>query len=60
MSVVQAVLLFSAVVGVVVSTFGLLVAVREWKSSAPWWAYVVPGTFGALLLVMSLLKLVEA
>ncbi len=60
MSGIQAVLLFSAVVGVVVGAFGLLVAVRERKSGAAWWAWVVPGTFGVLLLVMSLLKLVGA
>ena len=60
MSVVQAALLFSAVVGFVVGAFELLVAVREWKGGAAWWAWVVPGTFGVLLLVMSLLKLVRA
>ncbi len=60
MSVVQAVLLVSALVGIVVGAFGLLVAVREWKSGAAWWTWVVPGTFGVLLLVMSLLKLVGA
>jgi len=54
----QGVLLFSAVVGLVVGAFGLLVAVREFKSGAAWWAWVVPGAFGVLLLVMSLLKFV--
>jgi len=42
----------------VVGAFGLLVAVREFKSGAAWWAWVVPGAFGMLLLVMSLLKFV--
>jgi hypothetical protein len=59
-NVVQEMLLFSALVGVLVGVFGLLVAVREWKSGAAWWAWVVPGTFGVLLLVMSVLKLVGA
>jgi hypothetical protein len=44
--VIQAVLLFSALVGVVVGAFGLLVAVREWKSGAAWWAWVVPEPSG--------------
>jgi hypothetical protein len=37
-SVMQAVLLFSAVVGVVVGAFGLLVARHECKSGAAWCA----------------------
>ena len=45
-------------VGLVVGALGLLVAVREFKSRAAWWAWVVPGAFGVLLLVMSLLKFV--
>jgi hypothetical protein len=40
----------------VVGVFGLLVAVRERKSGTSWWAWVAPGTFGVLLLAMSLLK----
>ncbi len=59
-SVTEKVVLFSALVGVVLGAFGLLVAVREWKSGAAWWAWVVPGPFGVPLLVMSLLKLVRA
>jgi hypothetical protein len=46
------------VVGLVVGAFGLIVAVREFMSGAAWWAWVVPGAFGVLLLVMSLLKFV--
>jgi hypothetical protein len=34
----EVVLLFSGAVGVVVGAFGLLVAVREHKSGASWWA----------------------
>ncbi len=60
MSVTQGVLLFSAVVGLVVGAFGLLVAAREPKNAASWWGWVVPGAFGVLPLVMSLLKLVGA
>lgn len=56
MSVIQEVLLFSGVVGV----FGLLVAVRERKSERSWGAWVAPGTFGVLLLAMSLLKFLGA
>ena len=56
MSVIQEVLVFSGVVGV----FGLLVAVRERKSERSWWAWVAPGTFGVLLLAMSLLKFLGA
>jgi len=55
-SVIQEVLLFSGVVGV----FGLLVAVRERKSERSWGAWVAPGTFGVLLLAMSLLKFLGA
>ena len=60
MSVTEEVLLFSSAVGVVVGVFGLVVAVRERDSGSAWWAWVVPGTFGVLLLVSSLLKLVGA
>ncbi len=60
MSVIQEVLLFSGAVGVVVGAFGLLVAVREHKSGASWWAWIAPGTFGVLLLAMSFLKFLGA
>jgi hypothetical protein len=59
-SVNQVVLLFSAVIGLVIGAFGLLVAGREWRNESPWWAWLVPGGFGAVLLVMSALKLVGA
>jgi len=59
-SVNQAVLLFSAVVGLVVGAFGLLVAGREWRKESRWWAWLVPGGFGAVLLLMSAFKLVGA
>ena len=58
MSGTQEVLLFSSAVGILIGAFGLLVAVRERKSGSAWWAWAVPGTFGVLLLVSSVLKLV--
>jgi hypothetical protein len=45
--VTQGVLLFSAVVGLVVGAFGLLVAAREPKNAASWWGWVVLGLWGA-------------
>ncbi len=57
---VREVLLFSAAVGLIVGGFGVLIAVRERKSGSSWWAWVVPGTSGVLLLVVSLLKFVGA
>lgn len=56
MTMVVVVLLstISAVIGV----FGLLVAERERNRGSAWWAWVVPGTFGLLLLVSGLLRLV--
>jgi hypothetical protein len=48
------------VVGLAIGAFGLLVAAREWRNRSAWWAWVVPGVFGAVLLVMSVLKLVGA
>ena len=60
MNVNQGVLLFSAVVGLAIGAFGLLVAAREWRNRSAWWAWVVPGVFGAVLLVMSVLKFVGA
>ncbi len=58
MSVTREALLFSAAVGVVVGAFGVLIAARERESGASWWAWVVPGGSGVLLLILSLLKLV--
>lgn len=57
MSTVQ-VLLLSSLTGAVVGAFGILVAVRERKSGSGWW--LVPGTFGVLLIVLSLVRLVGA
>ena len=57
MSTVQ-VLLLSSVVGAVVGAFGILVAVRERRRGSGWW--VVPGFFGVLLVVLSIVRLVGA
>ena len=58
MSGLQLAILFSAVVGLMIGVFGLMVAVREWRHGSAWWAWVLPGTFGVLLIVIGLLKLV--
>lgn len=54
------VLLFSSGVGAVVDAFGVVVAVREKREGSAWWAWLLPGAFGGLLLALSLLKLVVA
>jgi hypothetical protein len=46
--------MISAVIGV----FGLLVAERERRKGSAWWAWVLPGTFGVLLIVVGLVRLV--
>jgi hypothetical protein len=38
--------------------FGLLVAQQERRKGSAWWAWVVPGTFGVLLIVVGLVRLV--
>ena len=55
MSTVQ-VLVLSSATGAVVGVFGVLVAVRERKRGSGWW--VVPGFFGVLLVVLSIVRLV--
>ena len=57
MSAVQ-VLVLSSLMGAVVGIFGILVAVRERRKGSRWW--VLPGAFGALLIVLSLVRLVGA
>ena len=48
----------SSVIGAVIGVFGLLVAERERRKGSAWWAWVVPGTFGVLLIVVGLVRLV--
>jgi hypothetical protein len=57
MSTIQ-VLVLSSATGSVVGIFGILVAARERRRGSGWW--VLPGIFGALLIVLSLVRLVRA
>ena len=59
MNVVLVVVLSSAI-SAVIGVFGLLVAQRERRRGSAWWAWVVPGAFGVLLLVLGLLRLLWA
>ncbi len=52
------VVVFSSAISAVIGVFGLLVAQRERRRGSAWWAWVLPGTFGVLLLVVALLRLV--
>jgi hypothetical protein len=47
-----------SVIGAVIGVFGLLVAEREYRKGSAWWAWVLPGTFGVLLIAVGLLRLV--
>lgn len=57
MNTVQ-VLVLSSLTGTVVGIFGILVAVRERRRSSRWW--LLPGAFGVLLIVLSLVRLLGA
>ncbi len=52
------VVVFSSAITTAIGVFGLLVAQRERRRGSAWWAWVLPGTFGVLLLVVGLLRLV--
>ena len=52
------VVVFSSAISAVSGVFVLLVAQRERRRGSAWWAWVLPGTFGVLLLVVGLLRLV--
>jgi uncharacterized membrane protein HdeD (DUF308 family) len=52
------VLVLSSLTGAVVGIFGILVAVRERRRSSRWW--LLPGAFGVLLIVLSLVRLLGA
>ena len=52
------VLVLSSFTGAVVGIFGILVAVRERRRSSRWW--LLPGAFGVLLIVLSLMRLLGA
>lgn len=57
MSMVLVVVL-SSVISAVIGVFGLLVAERERRKGSVWWAWVVPGAFGLLLIGVGLVRLV--
>ena len=57
MSVVLVVVL-SSVISAVIGIFGLLVSERERGRGSAWWAWVLPGAFGVLLIVVGLVRLV--
>ena len=59
MKVVFVVVLSSAI-SAVIGVFGLLVAQREHRRGSAWWAWVVPGTFGVLLIVLGLIRVLWA
>ena len=50
--------MLSSVISAVIGVFGLLVAERERRKGSSWWAWVLPGTFGVLLIVVGLMRLV--
>jgi hypothetical protein len=54
------VVVLSSAISAVIGVFGLLVAHRERRRGSAWWAWLVPGTFGVLLLVLGLVRLVWA
>ena len=48
----------TSLTGAVVGIFGILVAVRERSRNSGWW--LLPGAFGVLLIVLSLMRLLRA
>ncbi len=52
------VVVLSSVISAMIGVFGLLVAQQERRKRSAWWAWVVPGTFGVLLIVVGLVRLV--
>jgi hypothetical protein len=54
---VTLVVILSSAISAVVGVFGLLVAERERKKGSAWWAWVLPGAFGVLLIVVGLVRL---
>jgi hypothetical protein len=55
---VTLVVILSSVISAVIGVFGLLVAERERSRGSAWWAWVLPGASGMLLLVVGLVRLV--
>jgi hypothetical protein len=54
------VVVLSSAISAVIGVFGLLVAQREHRRGSAWWAWVVPGTFGVLLIVLGLIRVLWA
>jgi integral membrane sensor domain MASE1 len=52
------VVVLSSVISAVIGVFGLLVAERERRKGSAWWAWVLPGAFGLLLISVGLVRLV--
>jgi len=48
----------SSVISAVIGVFGLVVSERERRKGSAWWAWALPGTFGVLLIVVGLVRLV--
>jgi hypothetical protein len=46
------------VISAVIGVFGLVVSERERRKGSAWWAWALPGTFGVLLIVVGLVRLV--
>ena len=57
MSVIFVVVL-SSLISAVIGVLGLLVAERERRKGSAWWAWVLPGAFGLLLIGVGLVRLV--
>lgn len=55
---VTLVVVLSSVISAVIGVFGLLVAERDRSRGSVWWAWVLPGAFGVLLIVVGLVRLV--
>jgi 4-amino-4-deoxy-L-arabinose transferase-like glycosyltransferase len=52
------IVVLSAAISAVIGTLGLLVAEQEYRKGSAWWAWVVPGVFGVVLLVTGVVRLV--
>jgi len=52
------VVVLSSVISAVIGVFGLPLGDQERRRGSAWWAWVLPGTFGVLLIVVGLVRLV--
>lgn len=62
MSVSTSLLLLAlwSVISAALGVFSIVIAERERRRGAPWWAWLVPWGFGILLLCLSVVRLVWA